>query len=105
MRIPFRQLQQNAAGALRVDELHPAAAGAAGRLGAEHLVAALAQPRVVGADVVAAGPRFSRNFAIGESSDIGSSSSMFDSPQRIIATRTPSCGTSSTPETWSPIAS
>ena len=51
------------------------------------------------------GPRFSRNFAIGESSEVGSRSSIHDSPQGIIATRTPSWGTSSTPATWSPIAS
>jgi hypothetical protein len=51
------------------------------------------------------GPRFSRNFAMGDSADSGSSSSIHDSPQRIIATRTPSCGTSSMRSTVNPSAS
>src|SRR6187549_774668 len=51
------------------------------------------------------GPRRARKAAIGESSRVGSSSSMRVPPQGIIATRTPSCSTSSTCSTASPSAS
>ena len=51
------------------------------------------------------GPRFSRKRAIGDSGPVASSSSIRLSPQRSIATRTPSCGTSSIASTVSPRAS
>ena len=47
------QLQEDAAGGLGVDELDLVAAGAAGGLVAQHPEAGLAQPGVVGPDVVA----------------------------------------------------
>ena len=51
------------------------------------------------------GPRFSRNLAMGESSVVGSRSSIRDWPQGMSATRTPSWGTSSIASIRSPSAS